>query len=701
MKRIKKKQAQELLRTALDDPEAEFREGQWEAVDGIVNHRQKLLVVQRTGWGKSSVYFISTRILRDRGAGPTLIVSPLLALMRNQVSAAERLNLRATTIDSTNQEDWKQITEELLNDKFDVILISPERLSNEEFIDSVLLPLANRIGLLVVDEVHCISDWGHDFRPDYRRLVNVLRRMPPNMPVLGTTATANNRVLADVEEQLGEVTKIRGTLARNNLALQTIKLRDQSARLAWLAQHVPSFEGTGIIYVLTKRDADQVARWLSQHGVDARAYYSGIKHSDFEDAHAYRMHMETLLQSNEVKVLVATVALGMGYDKPDLAFVIHYQAPGSVVSYYQQVGRAGRGIDRAIAVLLSGHEDQNIHEYFRRTAFPNEKQVAEILTILEGTDGLTVRSLEQHANLSFGQINKVLKYLSVETPAPVIKQGSCWRRTPVVWEMDHNRIERLTQQREIEWREIQEFINTDNCLMAFLQGALDDPEVTACGLCANCLSRPVVPVEFDHELGVQASHFLRQAEMPLVTNKQVAPDSFRNYGFQGNLGAELRAEEGRILSRWGDAGWGHVVAEGKHSSHFSDELVAATVEMVNDRWKPDPPPQWVTCVPSRNHPELVPDFAERLANGLGLPFHPVVEKVHDNQPQKSQQNRFHRCRNLDGVFAINGEFPDTPVLLVDDVIDSGWTMTIVSALLREAESGIVLPLALADSSTSG
>lgn len=691
--------AEALLRTSLGDPEARFRDGQWEAIDAIVNQRRKLLVVQRTGWGKSSVYFISTRILRDRGAGITLIVSPLLALMRNQIAAAERLRIRATTINSTNQTGWNEITRQLLDNRFDAVLISPERLSNEGFVDSVLLPLANRIGLLVVDEAHCISDWGHDFRPDYRRLVNVIRQMPRNMPVLGTTATANNRVLEDIQLQLGDIEILRGPLARESLALQTLILDDQASRLAWLAQHVPNLEGTGIIYVLTTRDADQVARWLQRHGISARAYYGDITHEEFQDANAYRLHLEDLLLNNEIKVLVATVALGMGYDKPDLAFVIHFQAPGSLVAYYQQVGRAGRGIDRAIAVLLSGQEDEVIHEYFRRTAFPDEAHVHEVLSALEETDGLSAKALEAYANLSSGQIIKVLKYLSVETPAPVIKQGVLWRRTPVAYEMDHHGIARLTAQRELEWDEIQQFIGTDECLMAYLRRVLDDPEAVPCGRCANCLGSLVVPEEFDHDLGVQAAAFLKRAEIPLTTKRQVAAGAFQIYGFRGNLSTEVRALEGRIMSRWGDAGWGRVVADGKRANHFPDELVAAAVEMIRERWNPQPEPQWITCVPSRNHPELVPDFSARLAGLLNLPFHPVVQKVRDNEPQKRQQNRFHRCRNLDGAFAVRGDVMGSPVLLVDDVFDSGWTMTVVAALLLQAGSGDVLPLALANSSS--
>lgn len=687
--------AEVLLKKSVNDPAAEFREGQWEAIDALVNHRRKLMVVQRTGWGKSSVYFISTRILRDRGAGPTVIVSPLLALMRNQIEAAERLGIRAETVNSTNTSDWPEIQDRILADKIDAILISPERLSNETFVEDVLMPVADRIGLLVVDEAHCISDWGHDFRPDYRRLVSVLRQMPPNMPLLGTTATANNRVIEDVKVQLGDIEIQRGPLVRESLALQTLTLPDQASRLAWLAQRVPDLPGTGIIYVLTIRDAEQVAAWLTEQGIDVRAYHSGVEHPDFEDSNAYRQHMEGLLLHNEIKALVATTALGMGYDKPDLGFVIHYQAPGSVVSYYQQVGRAGRAIRTAYGILLAGGEDEDIHEFFRRSAFPDERNVTAILDALAESDGLSLPQLQGKLNLRQGQIDKALKVLSVESPAPVIKDGTRWLRTPVAYQMDHDKIRRLTAQREFEWQEVQDYIASNTCLMAFLRHALDDPETVDCGRCAICRSEPIVSPDIDRRIAQQAAKFLRHAEVVIPIKKQVAAGAFEQYGFQGNLPAALRAEEGRILSRWRDAGWGGLVADDKQAGHFRDELVEAMAEMIEERWQPQPQPQWVTCVPSRRHPDLVPDFAGRLSNRLRMPFVDAIQKTRDNEPQKNQQNRFHQCRNLDGAFEVLENVGSGPVLLVDDIVDSGWTMTVLAALLRRAGSGPVFPVALA------
>lgn len=691
-----KSKALSLLRRALDCPTADFREEQWEAIATLLQQQARLLVVQRTGWGKSLVYFLTTRLLRDQGAGPTLLVSPLLALMRNQIAAAERMGVRAATINSSNKDEWVAVQDRLLANKVDIFLISPERLANEEFRESVLLPMATRIGFFVVDEAHCISDWGHDFRPDYRRITRVLQALPQSIPVLATTATANKRVVNDIITQLGPNLHVsRGPLARKSLRLQNIKLSSQAAKLAWLAEHLPPLPGSGIVYTLTVRDAERVATWLKAQGIDAAAY-SGQQETEV------RLALEERLLNNEIKALVATTALGMGFDKPDLGFVIHYQPPGSVVHYYQQVGRAGRAVEQAYGILLSGDEDQEITDYFIQSAFPPEGHVQDVLSALDqADDGLSVPMLEQQLNLSRGQIDKVLKILTVESPAPVTKQESKWYATPVSYQPDLEKIERLTQIRRNEQTRMLDYMQSRECLMVFLARELDDPNPTPCNRCAICLGRPLLPETYSLELANQAVLFLRHSDQVIDPRKQWPPNALVTYGWKGKIRAELRAEAGRALSLWGDAGWGELVRQGKYrDGYFDDFLVQGVVEMVQS-WQPQPFPTWVTCVPSLNRPDLVPNFAQRLAQQLDLPFVPNIQKSRPTRPQKEMSNSYQQAHNLEGAFAVSAwSGMSGPVFLVDDMVDSRWTFTVIAALLRQAGSGPVFPLALALNSLS-
>ena len=618
--------------------------------------------------------------------------------MRNQIEAAERIGVRAVTINSTNRDDWALVEHELRQDAIDVLLISPERLSNEGFRETVFAAISDRVGLFVVDEAHCISDWGHDFRPDYLRITRVLQAMPENVPVLATTATANDRVVEDVATQIGtDVTVSRGPLARASLRLQNIPMGSPTDRMAWLAEQVPQFEGSGIIYTLTIRDAQRVAEWLQLRGVNARAY-SG-KHGTEE-----REELEQALLNNKIKALVATVALGMGFDKPDLSFVVHYQRPGSVVHYYQQVGRAGRDGDDAYGILLHGHEDDDIIDFFIRNAFPAEGHVDAVLEALDDAEnGLMLRQLERAVNLRSSDLNQVLKLLSVRAPAPVVKRGSKWYRTPVPYAPDREKVQRLLQIRRQEQGEMRQYMEHGGCLMEFLQRALDDPNAAPCGRCASCVGAPLVATTVTDGVAQEAAAFLRRSEVPIEPRKQWPyEDTLPTYGWRGRMDHRHRAEEGRALSIWGDAGWGQLVKHGKNvAGRFDDRLVLAARDMIQDRWAPDPAPAWVTCVPSQNHPELVPDYARRLAGALGLPFVECVSKVATNSPQKTMENSYQQTQNLDGVFAVDADrVANSPVLLVDDTVDSKWTLTIVSALLREHGSGSVFPVALAQTTPS-
>lgn len=690
--------ALELLRRALDNPDASFRDGQWQSIQGLLE-RKRILVVQRTGWGKSVVYFLATRLLRDQGAGPTLLISPLLSLMRNQLEAAERIGITARTINSSNTDDWDRVKEDLKQDRVDVLLISPERLANDAFRQDVLADIANRIGLFVVDEAHCISDWGHDFRPDYRRITRILQALPPNVPVVATTATANDRVVADVISQLGDgIVLSRGPLTRESLKLQNINMPSPAARMAWLAEKIPTLPGSGIVYTLTQRDAERLTEWLQINQIEARAYHAGVPNN--EDGTSAREAMEQQLLNNEIKVLVATVALGMGFDKPDLGFVIHFQRPASVVHYYQQVGRAGRAVDEAYGVLLCGEEDDNIADYFIRSAFPPQEHVSAILGALDQADGLSVPAMQRELNLRQGQIDKTLKFLTVESPSPVTKMGSKWHVTAAAadYRVDQDYVDAITAIRREEQAQMQAYMTHQSCLMQFLAQALDDPNPQACGRCKNCDPALLLPEGYNDVLANRAALFLKRSYQPIDPRKKwPAANVFAHYQFgNANIPAELQAAEGRALSLWRDAGWGQLVASGKYETdHFADELVAACVEMIAE-WAPEPAPKWVTCIPSQRHPNLVPDFARRLAAALNLKFVPCIGKIRDNQQQKFMENSFQQAKNLDGVFRVNLEPKSySPCLLVDDMVDSRWTFTVAAALLRQIGCTTVHPLALA------
>ena len=729
-----------LLREMLG-PGAEFRDGQWEAIDLAANQRRRLLVVQRTGWGKSVVYFLAARILRDAGAGPTLLISPLLSLMRNQILAAEKLGIRAATIHSENLEDWARVETALQANQVDVLMVSPERLGNAAFLQKLLPLIQGSIGMFVVDEAHCISDWGHDFRPDYRRIVRVLRLLPPGVPVLCTTATANDRVVQDIESQIANLHVVRGPLVRRSLRLYNIKLHDQADRLAWLAHFLPQLPGSGIIYTLTVQDARRAAEWLKRQGIAARAYHAGL------ETHQ-RIQAEQDLLNNDVKALVATVALGMGFDKPDLGFVIHFQRPGSVVAYYQQVGRAGRAMDSAFGILLSGREDDEIQDYFINTAFPPLEVMSGALRVLGKAETLTMEEIGAELNYGRGALEKALKLLEVDGAVAHDKWN--YSRTANPWQPDAARYEQVTQRRRAEVEEIKRYVEHRGCLMEFLARALDDPSAAPCGKCMNCTGqtqRRSVPaalaqaaVDFLRHDALVLEPRLRWPKPALAELDKVLPGALERFeSGQPKLviPERLRAREGRVLCMYGDAGWGHEVARGKYQTgQFSDALITAAAELIQSQWKPEPPPQWVTAIPSRRHAELVQDFAQRLAASLGLPFVPALHQRRETQPQKEMRSSALQLRNVLRAFQVSeapalvpsgavaaaagftGMFerlarqvsarfgngptlPPVPVLLVDDMVDSGWTLTLAAVLLQHHGCGPVYPFALAKASLRG
>jgi ATP-dependent DNA helicase RecQ len=682
-------QAQRLLERAIG-PGATFRPGQLEAILDLVVDHTRLLVVERTGWGKSVVYFLATRMLRDAGAGPTIIVSPLLSLMRDQLRMAAELDIDAETINSTNPEEWDRIEERLEADEVDLLFISPERLSNPRFQSQTIPSIAEGIGMLVVDEAHCISDWGHDFRPDYRRIRRIVARLPENVPLLATTATANDRVIEDIEEQFGpNLLIIRGALSRRSLRLQNVSLADQAERLAWLAETLEKLPGSGIIYTLTVADAKRVSDWLTQQGLDAEAYYADLDDDVKQD-------LEERLRANKVKVLVATIALGMGFDKPDLGFVVHFQRPSSVIAYYQQIGRAGRAVESADVVLLAGREDDDIAEFFIDGAFPPESALDAVLAAVAADETMTVPQLEVELNLKRSLIQQCLKVLEID--GAVGREGGQYFRSPNQWQPDRARVETVTATRDRELDRMREYVGTDRCLMQFLAFELDDRSAQPCGRCANCAG-PFLPLTADIELVKEAAIFLRRAYRPIAPRAQWPAGLEQRHG---RIPVDHRLLEGRALSVYGDAGWGQLVRAGKYrDGSYADELVDAVVEMIQTSWQPDPAPEWVTCVPSLRDPESVPRFAAELAAALGVPYRDALRKVRETEAQKGMQNGAQQVANVVDAFApIEDAVIDAPVLLFDDIVNSRWSLTVCGVLLREAGSGPVFPVVLAKASDS-
>jgi ATP-dependent DNA helicase RecQ len=673
------------LRSLTADDRAEFRSGQLEAIRDVVADRARVLCVQRTGWGKSAVYFVATALLREAGAGPTLIVSPLLALMRNQIAAAERLGLAAHTINSTNREEWDEVSERLGAGQIDLLLISPERLNNPRFREEMMPLFAATVGLLVIDEAHCISDWGHDFRPDYRRVKEMLDALATDVAVLGTTATANDRVVRDVSDQLvapgGKLLRsYRGPLARTSLRLEALELPRPAERLAWLVENLPTLPGSGIVYTLTKRDAEQVATFLQANGVSSVAY-SGEHDTDA------RVDAEDRLLRNEIKAVVATSALGMGYDKSDLGFVVHYQAPGSVVAYYQQVGRAGRALEHADVVLLRGGEDRRIQDFFIEQAFPARERVAAVLGELEGSGdaGRSTRELMAVVNLGMGRIEAMLKILDVE--GAVRRDGSRWYAVPdASWTYDGERYAQVTALRRAEQAAMAAFGTDGRCLMRVLQEQLDDPNAADCGRCSVC-TEPRFARPPDPSLVERAGRHLRSRPIELEV-KKMAPDPA---GSMRKIPDDARTEPGWALARFGDGGWWPAVERGLRDGRFEDDVIAGLADIVRHNTRSA---SWVTTIPSVHAGATLTTLGQQLAAALGLPYVELVRRVEDRPPQREMANAAQQIANVRGAFKVIGAPPRGTGVLLDDRGHSGWTLAMVGGQLRRAGAERVVPLAL-------
>jgi len=703
-------QAQEALVALVGRDDARLRADQWTAIEALVADRRRALVVQRTGWGKSAVYFVATALLRAAGAGPTVIISPLLALMRNQVDAAQRAGIRAQTINSSNVQDWAAVQARVAAGEVDVLLVSPERLNNPGFRAEVLPRLAATAGLVVIDEAHCISDWGHDFRPDYRRIRTLLADLPAGIPVLATTATANARVTADVAEQLAvtgpglahdpaqglaDVLVLRGSLDRESLHLAVRELGSTAAQLAWLAHNLPRIEGSGIIYCLTVAATAQVAEYLRGAGLPVRAYTGQTDTAERERA-------EQDLLANRVKALAATSALGMGFDKGDLAFVVHLGAPASPIAYYQQVGRAGRATARAEVVLLPAREDRAIWDYFASMAFPPEAEVRATLAALEASGTLSTAALETRVSLRRNRLELMLKVLDVDGAVRRVRGG--WESTGQAWDYDTDRYERVAATRRAEQDAMVDYVRGGECRMAFLRAALDDPDLVAgwrCGRCDVCGGARA-------DTAPDASEIEAARERLAVPGVEIEPRRQWPTGMAGlgvplagRISADERPETGRAVARLDGIGWGGLLRDlfAGPDGALPVALRRPVLEVL-DAWTTDPAPAGVVLVQSAGRPELVHHLAQGVARRLGIPVVGAVRPAPGSNPGRHDINSAQRLAGVARRLELDLEpqaaagLPGRAVLLVDDRTDSGWTLTVAARLLRRAGATAVYPFVL-------
>ncbi|PRY65045.1 RecQ-like ATP-dependent DNA helicase [Glaciihabitans tibetensis] len=712
--------ALEILRTLVGRDDADFHEGQFEAIETLVDLRRRALVVQRTGWGKSAVYFVSTLLLRRQGAGPTILVSPLLALMRDQIAAAARAGVRAVAINSTNAHEWSDVQRQLANDEVDVLLVSPERLNNPAFRENQLPDLIRRVGMLVVDEAHCISDWGHDFRPDYRRLRDLIAQMPLGVPVLATTATANSRVVNDVAEQLDTahfasndapattagsggtggtdigVVTIRGPLARASLRLGVLRLPDARSRLGWLLSHIDELPGSGIIYALTVSAAEDTARLLRDAGHNVRAYTGQTDTGEREKS-------EEMLKNNEVKALVATSALGMGFDKPDLGFVLHLGAPSSPVAYYQQVGRAGRATENADVLLLPGSEDEAIWQYFATASMPSELRATAVLDALSANDGpLSTPALEARVDIRRTPLELLLKVLDVDGVVRRVTGG--WVATGAAWSYDRQRYERIAAERVAEQQHMLEYERTTECRMEYLQRSLDDDTASPCGRCDNCAGI-WYPDEVRDDATATATASLDRVGVALDPRAQWPTGADRlGVPAKGKIAPSERVLEGRALARLTDLGWGNtlrgIFAPSAMDAPVTPAMLAACVRVLAE-WGWQQRPAGVVAMPSRHHPELVNSVAAGLAQIGRLPYLGALDLAGAGPTGEPGGNSAYRLANVWNGFSVGVELAEAlasasgPVLLVDDLADSRWTLTVAGRQLLQAGAPAVLPFTLA------
>ncbi|HLI68172.1 MAG TPA: RecQ family ATP-dependent DNA helicase [Ktedonobacteraceae bacterium] len=653
-----------------------FHPGQREIIEHLVQGK-RVLAIQRTGWGKSLCYQLASMYFPHL----TLVFSPLKALMRDQCQRCNaRYHIPSAIVSSDFLPEENAATlEQAVGGKIKILYIAPERLDNQLWQNYVR---QMRLSMIVVDEAHCISTWGHDFRPHYRRIVTLLEAIPETVSVLALTATANQRVEQDIREQIGtNALVIRGSMRRPNLHLNVVNVNGDEEKLGYLAANLPIWPGSGVVYTATKSSAEMIATFLQEQGIKAEYYHAGREDAD-------RQHIEQSLMTNRYKVVCSTNALGMGIDKPDIGFIVHYHIPASPIHYYQEIGRAGRDGNNAKCVLLYDPEDLAIQHHFIEGAKPPARHYETVLSLIRNeVQGWRLTDLLRVTGLSQSALRNIL--IDLEEQGLIQRMKSDNHRQTTLYVSKHlGRVdvalyERVRIQKESELADIQAYAQSDQCFMGYLTSYLGDAPGYHCGTCGNCQQDnwKSVPVS---KISLEAvEYFFEQTFLPRIEK-------------HGTI-KQPEHEAGWSLSYHGSTRIGELVRASKYENAgpFAEQLVQRAVEVICSRY-PLADLDGIVSVPPTKSGRLVEDFAHRVASKLGIRYVPALVKLRMTQEQKVCTNAVQKKENVKGAFAVlePSQVIGRVLLLIDDIYDSGYILREVGATLMKAGAKAVYPLTI-------